>query len=177
MNKVSIIDELQLIELAEDDDLSAFNSSSEDLNDFLKKDAWIYQKNLMGKTFLCKYKENIVAYITLLTDSIKVKEIQNEDKEEKVHISYYPAVKIGRLAVDQRFEHQGIGTFLLKTAIGNAIELSKYAACRFVILDAKRESIEFYKKQYFKLIKKHEKKRYPTMYFDLLPVYEEIKKR
>lgn len=166
--------QLYIRELKHEDDLSKFNSSSSDLNDFLKNDALRYHKKMIGKTFVCIYKDEIIAYMTLLTDSIRVREIQDIDREEEIQVSYYPAMKIGRLAVDNQFEGKGVGTFLLKAAVGKAIELSKHVACRFIILDSKRESIGFYKKHFFKLIKKYERKKYPTMYFDLLPFCEKL---
>ena len=46
-------DELVVLPLDENDDLSSFNCISEELNDFLKNDALFDQKNLVNRTQLC----------------------------------------------------------------------------------------------------------------------------
>lgn len=87
-------------------------------------------------------------------------------------------MKIARLAVDSRFEKRGIGTHLLYAAIGKALSISDSVGCRFVLVDSKKESINFYEKFGFKkavLKKKDMKDNYTPMYFDLQPVLVEIK--
>ena len=158
---------LVLRPISKDDDLSNFDSASDDLNEFLKNDAIVYENELVGKTYVCTAEEKIVGYMTLLVDSIKVEIMHDEDVVEEIKHRVYPALKIGRLAVDKRYERKGIGTFLVMAAIGKARELSKTVGCRFVIVDAKQNSIDFYKRMLFKLMKKSTNRIYPTMYFDL----------
>ena len=45
--------ELVILPLDETDDLSSFNCESEELNDFLKTNAWTDQNNLVNRTRLC----------------------------------------------------------------------------------------------------------------------------
>jgi len=94
-------------------------------------------------------------------------------KEKGADYKTLPALKIGRLAVDDRYLRCGIGTILLEFAYG----LAKYTSnslfgCRFLILDAKRnqdhakDSVHFYKKFGFKTFKERNKGTLP-MYLDI----------
>lgn len=154
------IKEVTIRKLDEHDDLSYFTSYNEDLNDFLKNDALQYQEQLTATTYVAEYRDRIIGYVSILMDSIKSKTMQKEDRITEMQVSYYPAMKIGRLAVDKRYENKGLGRLLVLNA--------KNVACRLVIVDAKTEAVEFYKKLKFRLIRKHEKKKYPTMYFNLI---------
>ena len=82
-------------------------------------------------------------------------------------------MKIGRLAVDDRFLRKGIGTLMIAfaTKIAEKIFIT-YSGCRFITLDAKRSEdkskdvIHFYKKLQFQLLKERMKGTTP-MYLDL----------
>jgi GNAT superfamily N-acetyltransferase len=134
--------------LSEEDDLASFCSTSDELNDFLKSDALKAQNNLISRTYLCSWGGALAGFVTLTTDTI-------------------PAIKIARLAVDKRYKRRGIGQNLLLWAVGKAYEISKQIGCRYITVDAKRESIDFYLKYEFKIVKKHEERDFPPMYFNL----------
>lgn len=55
-----------------------------------------------------------------------------------------PALKLGRLAVDERFQAQGIGRNLITTVIGLAETLASQVGCRYVTLDALPERVTYY---------------------------------
>ena len=167
-------DELQIVSYAERYDVSRFESTSNELNDFLKEDALKNQTELISTTYLCCHSNQLVGYVTFTTDIIRKKDVR---EEERIEVPYkeYPAIKIARLATDREYEKKGVGTFLLLAAIGMAYDISKKVGCRFIIVDSKQESIEFYEKHGFKLVKKHERDDHPTMYLDIMPAIEEMK--
>jgi ribosomal protein S18 acetylase RimI-like enzyme len=79
-------------------------------------------------------------------------------------------VKIARLAVDSRFERRGIGTYLVYAAIAKAFSINGITGCRFILVDSKKESIDFYEKLGFRkavLKQKDIKDNYTPMYYDL----------
>jgi GNAT superfamily N-acetyltransferase len=157
-------------------DISLFESNSSELNEFLKEDALKNQIELISKTYLCYYSDQLIGYITFATDILKAEEVQKEERIEDILYKEYPAIKIARLAVDKKYERKGVGTFLLKFAVGKAYDISERVGCRFITVDSKKESIGFYKKSGgFKLVRKCEKKPYPTMYLDIIPVIKEMK--
>ncbi len=75
---------------------------------------------------------------------------------------------IGRLATDQRFQRRGIGGYPCRFAIVKALEFREQVGCQFVILNAKRNSIEFYQKNGFTLAPNQPPdRREPFTYFKL----------
>jgi ribosomal protein S18 acetylase RimI-like enzyme len=171
----SIISDFELIikPLNEKCDLSFFSCTDIDLNDFLKNDALDDQKYMISKTNLCFWKNKLVGFVALATDTIGTKEVVTDGNEHNKY-SKYPGVKIARLAVDSMFERKGIGTHLLFAAIGKAQSISDSVGCRYILVDSKNESIGFYEKYDFKVAVKNKKKDFTPMYFDLQPVLMSI---
>lgn len=159
--------DLSIRGLREDDDLASFCSNSDELNDFLKSDALGAQNGLISRTYLCFWKEALAGFVTLTTDTIGYNLVESCNGIDGYVYQKYPAIKIARLAVDGRFERRGIGQNILLWAIGKADEFSTQIGCRYITVDAKRESIDFYLKYEFKIIKKHENRDFPPMYFNL----------
>ena len=160
------------------DIIKHFKSEVKDLEDFLKEDAFNNQNQLISVTYLVFdiKKENLLAYITLLTDSLIIKEDENLKKyfrEHGIHYLYLPALKIGRLCVDDRYRRENIGTLLIKFAIQKAWEINEKCGCRFITIDAKvtddeDSPVEFYKKLGFKeLTTKEKAKKTIPMYLDI----------
>jgi GNAT superfamily N-acetyltransferase len=156
--------------LNEEYDLGLFCSSNEELNDFLKRDALKAQHDLISRTYLCFWKEALVGFATITTDTIGYNLVEHCDGIDGYIYQKYPAIKIARLAVDGRFEKRGIGQNLLLWAVGKAYEISKQIGCRYITVDAKRESVDFYLKYEFKIIKKHRDRDFPPMYFNLYSI-------
>jgi ribosomal protein S18 acetylase RimI-like enzyme len=165
-------DELKVRLLLNNDDLSDLWCAEEDLNDFLKNNAKSYHDLMLGRTYLCIYKDKVVGFMTLSIDTIRAEIMQEEDKLKNIRIKSYPALKIARLAIDIKYERKGIGKFLVLIAIGKALELSRTVGCRLIIVDSKPDAILFYKKLEFKLMKEHQERSYPIMYFDLYPSFK-----
>ncbi len=161
---------LSILPLTNSSNLEDFCSTNEDLNDFLKNEALKSQENLLSRTFLCFSKGSLVGFLTLVTDTIEVKLVDEDDGVDGYPYQKYPAIKIARLAVDRRFERKGIGRFLLLAAVGKVYQISKDIGCRYITLDSKRESMGFYEKFGFKAIKKYINRSYPPMYLNMYPI-------
>ena len=70
--------------LSEEDDVSDFDCGDEDLNDFLKNDALEQQNEKLNVTKLVMCENIIIGYISLLTDTITLKNIKNEKLRLKI---------------------------------------------------------------------------------------------
>lgn len=102
-------------------DFSNFDCGRDDINDFFLNDASDYQEELFGKTYdfvLEDTPTNIVAAFTVANASIFTKRLPNARKKKigyEVHQSKglinYPAVLLGRLGVDLRYQHNGLKLF------------------------------------------------------------------
>ncbi|WP_292799933.1 hypothetical protein [Methanobrevibacter sp.] len=70
--------------LTEEYDVSQFKCESDDLTDFLKNDALTQQKNKLNLTKLVICDDIIVGYVSLLTDTIPLKDIRDEDAKQDI---------------------------------------------------------------------------------------------
>ena len=78
-----------------------------------------------------------------------------------------PAIKIGRLAVNNGFQDQKIGNFIIDYLKGWFIDNNK-TGCKFITVDAYRKSLGFYEKCGFVyLTSKDKNSDTRLMYFDL----------
>lgn len=161
---------LSILPLTVNSSIEAFRSTNEDLNDFLRNEALKSQENLLTRTFLCFCRGSLAEFLTLVIDTIEVKLVDEDDGVDGYPYQKYPAIKIARLAVDKRYERQGIGRFLLLAAIGKVYQVSKDIGCRYITLDSKRESMGFYERFGFKPIKKYLSRSYPPMYLNMYPI-------
>jgi len=173
---MSAIDEraLRVVPLTRIDTLATFCSANDDLNDFLKNEAIESQENLLSKTFLCLFRDHIAGFLTLVTDTIEVKLVDAGDGVSDYPHQKYPAIKIARLAVDKKFERKGVGRFLILAAVGKVHQISKDVGCRYITLDSKRESVGFYEKFGFKIIKRYANRNFPPMYLNMYPIVQQM---
>lgn len=156
-----------------------FTSYEKELVDFLREDALENQEQKLSVTFLWFHEDKLVSYITLLNDKINLEsDLKEFFKEKGIHYKSLPALKIGRLCVEDKFLRRGLGRLMILSAIKIANEINRNkAGCRFITLDAKRnqdkrlDSIHFYKKMGFKTLKERVKGTTP-MYLDLKLIEE-----
>ena len=166
-------EDIRIERITEKHKLTEFQSYEEELVDFLVEDALENQKNRISVTYLWFLKTGWLAgYVTILNDRINLEgDLKEFFRNKGIHYHSLPALKIGRLCVDNRFLRKGLGTMMIDFSIRIAFHISeKYSGCRFLVLDAKRNTIHdpihFYKKLGFKELKERRKGATP-MYFDL----------
>ena len=152
--------------------INSFQSSENELVDFLQEDALDNQKNRISVTYLFFLKTGeLVGYVTLLNDRINLEgDLKTVFREKGILYRALPALKIGRLCVDDKYLRRGIGTQMIDFSIKVAFRIYEgYSGCRFIVLDAKKnkQSVHFYKKQGFRELKERQKGTLP-MYIDLV---------
>lgn len=152
--------------------LSLGHPDFQPLKTFLQRDAKSYHSEDLARTYaFFKSGGGVVAYITLICAEITT-ERPAELAPPEVTYSYksYPAVKIARLAVDRRFRGSQLGRQLVSFALGMVKEvICPNVGCRFVVVDSKRQSIEFYEKCGFTMIDtvSNRDRPEPIMFLDL----------
>jgi GNAT superfamily N-acetyltransferase len=97
-----------------------------------------------------------------------------EDGIDDYNYQKYPAIKIARMAVDEKLSGAGIGRYLLLAAVGKVHHLSLEVGCRYITVDSKREAVGFYEKIGFKIIKKYESRNFPPMYLNMYPIIQKM---
>ncbi len=156
--------------------VAGFRSYEQELVDFLVEDALENQKKQISVTYLWFLKSNneLIAYVTVLADAISLQgDMKEYFKQKGVPYKSLPALKIGRLCVSDAYLHQGIGTLMIEFVLVLAQKIGKEMGLRFITTDAKRnadttkDSIHFYKKLGFEILRQREKGTIP-MYKDLI---------
>ena len=79
------LERLRIEKLRESDLLSYFDCGNEDLNDFLKNEAYAHQSIWCSVTWLIKYENNIVGYFSLLNDAIELTSSHRRKMEEQAY--------------------------------------------------------------------------------------------
>lgn len=153
-----------------------FKSYEQELVDFLVEDALDNQKKQISITYLwfLKSTKELIAYVTVLADAIGLQgEMKEYFKQKGIPYKSLPALKIGRLCVSDRYLGKGLGTLMIEFVLVLAQKISKDIGLRFITTDAKRnvdpkrDSIHFYKKSGFEILRQREKGTTP-MYKDLI---------
>lgn len=170
------ISSLVQVKLSADTIIKPFKCSEEDLNEFLIEDARNFKKQLLAVTYLLELPQQGItaAYFSILADKIifnpddkpswnKINQVIPNPKRRKT----YPAIKLGRLAVNENCTGLGIGTFILNSLKFTFANESRIG-CRFITVDALDKAINFYLKNGFQFLSQEDENE-PTrlMFFDL----------
>lgn len=132
--------------------MSNFECDSEDLNDFLKNDALKQQKEKLNLTKLITCDDEIIGFVSLLTDSMKLKLLRDEIEKEKIkgkltvsENNPIPAIKIGRFAIDRKYSGQGLGSHILRSVLVSIKVISENTVgLRFIVVEGYAKSYKFY---------------------------------
>ena len=162
--------------------LSLGHADFEPLKRYLRQDAKKHHEQSLARTyavFLDDAPNKIQAYVTLVCGEIASDPGENGNgnglvQGEGLHYPYrqYPAVKIARLAVDRRLKERNlkIGSKLVELSIGiSKDQISPSVGCRFIVVDAKRQSVGFYEKCGFTALDTEDNlaRDEPVMFIDL----------
>lgn len=126
-------------------DRAAFNSGSEPLNRYLREQVSQDVRRRMAACFVALVDKNRIAgYYTLASASLLLADLPASISKKLPRYPTVPAVRMGRLAVDQEFNGQGLGGALLADALDRAArsEIAAYA----LMVDAKdKAAAAFYR--------------------------------
>lgn len=155
--------------------LSLGNQNFTALKIFLNKAAYDFHQYEIAKTYVlvdeASLRARVWAYITLMNSEIILNEGQRPSETSATSkYEAFPAVKIARLAVDKRLQGNGIGSKFLDWCINHIkLAIMPHVGCRFLVVDAKQDSVTFYKKLGFILLNTESNlvDEHPLMFFDL----------
>lgn len=145
-----------------------FSCEDNDLDDFFSKDAFLYETELLGKTYAwinISDPTKILGLVTLANDSVKAQYIASSARNRlqrsitnaKRGINY-PAVLIGRLGISAEYRDKGLGSQILNFLKSWFRSLDNKTGCRFIVVDAynNEKTLHFYEKNNFKPLYKTE---------------------
>lgn len=132
---------------------SGFSCGKEMLDTYIHKQANQDVKRKLSACFVvCETGTNVIkGYYTLSNSSIP-SELISSDIRKKLPKSYesIPTTLLGRLAIDDKFQGQGIGKLILIDALKRSYEISKTLGSFAVIVDPIDQDAEkFYSKYGF----------------------------
>lgn len=132
---------------------SEFICGKEMLDNYLQKQANQDMKRKLSACFVITEKDSkvIKGYYTLASNSIPLESIP-ENIKKKLPNSYknIPTILLGRLAIDNQFQGQGIGKLVLIDALKRSYETSKSISSFAVVVDPLDHHAEkFYNKYGF----------------------------
>lgn len=120
-------------------DRAAFNSGSEPLDRYLREQVTQDVRRRVAACFVALADgQTIAGYYTLASASLLLADLPASTGKKLPRYPTVPAVRMGRLAVDQIFKGQGLGGALLADALNRAArsEIAAYA----LMVDAKDET-------------------------------------
>ena len=119
-------------------DRTAFRSDSEPLNRYLREQVTQDIRRRVAACFVALSDERIAGYYTLASASVLLADLPVSTGKKLPRYPSVPAVRMGRLAVDQAFKGQGLGGALLADALHRAAraEIAAFA----LMVDAKDEA-------------------------------------
>lgn len=129
----------QLVPLDAAHDRVAFRSDSEPLNRYLCEQVTQDVRRRVAACFVALTDgQRIAGYYTLASASLLLADLPASAGKKLPRYPTVPAVRMGRLAVDQAFKGQGLGGALLADALDRAArsEIAAYA----LMVDAKDEA-------------------------------------
>jgi len=166
--------------------VKTFDCGSKELNDFLcTNEVNDFENELMGKTTLVFCQGTLVGYYTLYSTMLRLdylKTFKSFAKLAELHADGIPSLAIGRLAVDNGWQDQGIGSYIVLKIAMDALFSPDRAGSRLLLVQAKKDAFPFYEKLGFQFTvdTKSEQKRFKargtrTMFLDLAVLKKDIK--
>ena len=150
--------DMKVVKLTPDYTFGSFDCGNADLNDFLLNDAKSYLAKKLSVTCVLEDENEIAGYFSLSNDKLTVNDVRKSSWRKikrlfdySKHRRDYPAVKIGRLAVNRTYQGQDIGTDILNFVKTMFLE-SNRTGCVFVTVDALYEVVGFYSKNNFRVL-------------------------
>lgn len=123
--------------------LTDFDCGVSSLNDWLKRQALKNEVSGASRTFVACKDLQVIGFYALAAGSVIRR--QAPGKIKRTMPEPIPVMVLGRLAVDFRWQKNGIGRGLLKDAVLRTIQAAKYAGMRALVVHAlSEEARKFY---------------------------------
>lgn len=118
-------------------DVAAFASGDDELDAWLRLTAMKAERLGTARTYVVCDERRVIAYYCLSNATIARGDLVK--RRQRGMPRYVPAALIGRLAVDQRYQRQGLGRHLVKDAMGRVLSASEIMGIVALHLHASNE--------------------------------------
>ncbi|MFW6076134.1 MAG: GNAT family N-acetyltransferase [Hyphomicrobiales bacterium] len=131
--------------LSSDHDLSAFESGSPVLDDWLRRRALRNQERGGARTYVVCTGKRVVGYYALAAGAIAQAEATSRARRNMP--DPVPVMVLGRLAIDAGFQGRGLGRALLRDAILRTMQAADIVGIRAILVHAISEDAKrFYER-------------------------------
>ena len=149
--------------LKKSDKREGFSCGEIELDYFFQKYVGQNQfKHYIGVTYIATDDSTIFGFATVSMATLS-KEDFDLKKQKKLPLYPLPVLKLSRMGVQKEYQGEGFGLSLIKMVFKLALEQKERVGCIGVVVDAKEDAVEFYKKLGFieLEVKSGTVKRYP----------------
>jgi len=146
-----------------------YGENDQPLVDFLNKKAEKFIRQRISTVKTIYFEGNFVGYYAIAMSSITASDLFDEKRTSTLP---HPAIIIGKLLIDKKHRNKKLGSTTIVNIVRVAQMLHKHAACRFIIVDAKKGVEKFYESNGFQKIMSEDAKKQTEitpMLFDLMP--------
>jgi GNAT superfamily N-acetyltransferase len=133
--------------LRREHDLDGFDCGKEDLNRFLKRQAWNNQQAHSAQTYALAKNLNVLGYYSLAAGSISHDEATERAKKGLARYPI-PVILLARLAVDTSLQGRRVGPALLKDALLRSAQAADTIGARALIVHAKDDQAKGFYEQF-----------------------------
>lgn len=112
------------------------------LDEWLKRRALLNEISGASRTFVVCQDERVVGYYALATGSVEHRDAPGKIRRNMPNP--IPVMVLGRLAIDQQWQHAGMGRGLLKDALLRSLSVSKQAGIRALLVHALSEDAKHF---------------------------------
>ncbi|MCK5122519.1 MAG: GNAT family N-acetyltransferase [Methylococcales bacterium] len=128
------------------DKRTSFCCGNIDLDRFFQRYAGQNQfRHHVGITYVMLVKNCIAGFVTVSAGEISVENLPGSLRRRLPEYPL-PIMRIARLAIDEQFQRLGLGKKILRASFQLAFEMKARFGCIGIVVDAKQQSIDFYKK-------------------------------
>lgn len=117
-------------------DTTSFRSGAEDLDDWLRRYAWVNHQSGNARVFVAARAARVVGYYALATAGVERTEAPDSLTKGGVP-AQLPCLLLARLAVDESERNRGLGRGLLADAIRRAVRVSDEVGVRALLIHAR----------------------------------------
>jgi predicted N-acetyltransferase YhbS len=130
--------------------LQCFDCGNQEMNDWLTQKSLLNESKGGSRTYVvCDEQGQVAAFASLSAGAIRRNCLLGRDRYQTPQA--IPINLLGRLAVDVRHQHQGLGSALVKFAVETTIQMSRFTGVYALVVQPLNESvIDFYKRLGFK---------------------------
>ncbi|MGB7414957.1 MAG: GNAT family N-acetyltransferase [Thermosynechococcaceae cyanobacterium] len=127
-------------------ELERFDSGNEPLNHWLKKRTLKNEGAGASRTYVSCHKQQVIAYYSLATGAVAQTTATGGVRRNMP--DPIPVMLIGRLAVDQNWQGQGLGKAMLQNAVLKILQAAEIAGIRAILIHAISEEAKQFYEQY-----------------------------